>query len=299
MTHDLSHELKTLRDFIRYALSEFSRHEIYFGHGTDNAWDEALFLCLHPLHIPYDKAEHCLDAILLPQEKNDLLNLITRRIEQRIPAAYLIHTAYFADLKFYVDQRVLIPRSPMAESIEAHFSPWIDEENVSTILDLCTGSGCMAIAAAHAFTDAMIDAVDISQDALDVALINVRQYQLEDQVSLIQSDLFSELNEKRYDIIMSNPPYVDDHDFKTMPKEFHHEPRLGLAAGVDGLEFVEKILRQAKNHLTEHGILITEVGNSQYALMERYPDVPFVWLDFERGGTGVFLLTRRDLEKYF
>lgn len=291
-------QLTTIRDFSRFAASEFSRQEIYFGHGTENAWDESLYLILHHLHLSYDILDYCLDANLVDHEKKQLIELINKRIDQRIPVAYLINTAYFAGLKFYVDQRVLIPRSPLAELIEAKFSPWIEEENVSQILDLCTGSGCMAIAAAHFFPQATIDAVDISQDALDVAAINVQKYQLADQINLIQSDLFFALEEKRYDIIMSNPPYVDEIDMKTLPKEFLYEPQLGLAAGVDGLEIVDKILKRAKNHLTEEGILLVEVGNSQQALVERYPHAPFVWLEFARGGTGVFLLKAQDLSVF-
>lgn len=290
--------LQTIRDFLRYAMTEFERSELFFGHGTDNAWDEALFIIVHYLNLSYDKLEFCLEARLLPEEKHALIEIFNKRIENRIPAAYLVNTAYFADLKFYVDERVLIPRSPIAELIEQGFSPWLDDVPVQRILDIGTGSGCIAIAAAYAFADAEVDAVDLSEDALAVAKKNIQRHHLSDRVHPQQSDLFSALEGKQYELIISNPPYVNAEDLKSMPAEFHYEPRLGLAAGEDGLDLVDEILKQAKNHLSPNGILIVEVGNSQQALIDRYPNIGFVWLEFARGGEGVFLLTADQLGEF-
>ena len=288
-------DLLTIRDFLRWSTSRFNEAGLYFGHGTDSAWDEAVALVLHTLHLPHTIGSVVLDARLTPDERETLRSIIQRRIQERVPTPYLTHESWFAGLAFYVDERVLIPRSPIAELIENQFQPWIDAEGVDAILDLCTGSGCIAIACAKAFPDAAIDAVDISSDALAVAKINNARHQVEDQVNLIQSDLFENMPHKTYDIIVSNPPYVDAADMAALPSEFHHEPALGLAAGFDGLEIVEKILKHAKKYLSPHGILIVEVGNSEVALSEKYPELPFTWLDFERGDGGVFLLTAEQL----
>lgn len=289
-------EFRTLRDVLRWAVSCFHAAQLYYGHGTDNAWDEAVALLLHALHLPPNTTPQILDAHLLHSERKTCIELIRQRVVQRVPAAYLTQTAWFAGLAFYVDPRVLIPRSALAEAIEHRFSPWIKDETDLAILDLCTGSACIAIAAAIAFPDAKVDAVDISPDALAVARINVDRHGVASQVSLIQSDLFTELENKRYDIIISNPPYVDAADMASLPDEYRHEPILGLAAGTDGLTIVDSILKTARQHLTPNGILIVEVGNSETALIEKYPELPFTWLTFDRSGdNGIFLLAASQL----
>lgn len=284
-------ELKTILDFVRFATSEFNKAGIYYGHGTDNAWDEAITLVLRTLHLPHDIHPMIYDANLTAEEKEKLLELIDKRITKRIPVAYLIHEAYLAGLSFYVDERVLIPRSPIAELIENNFEPWIMYDDVHTILDLCTGSGCLAIACAKAFPNAQVDASDISTDALTVAKTNVLRHEVEDQVTLYQSDLFVAIPAKKYDIIISNPPYVSAQEMSDLPSEYRHEPSLGLAAGIEGLDIAERILSEAREFLAPNGILIVEVGNSEDALAERFSNVPFTWLEFQRGGGGVFLLT--------
>lgn len=291
-------ELYTLRDMIRWAVSHFNEAGLYYGHGTDNAWDEAVALVLHTLYLPHNVNPTVMDARLTSQEKDKIHQLIRRRIDERIPLPYLTHEAWFSGLPFFVDERVLIPRSPIAELIENHFLPWVEEDSVHSILDLCTGSGCIAIACAQAFPDAKVDASDISNDALAVAKINVLRHEVEDRLELVKSDLFEGLSGRKYDVIVSNPPYVDEEDMSLLPKEYHHEPKLGLEAGKTGLDIAIRILREAGNYLNPHGILIVEVGNSELALVEAFPDVPFVWLEFQRGDGGVFLLTAEELKKH-
>ena len=288
-------ELKTIRDYIRLATSKFNAAGIYYGHGTDNAWDEAIALVLHTLHLPPDIDPAVLDARLLEEERKKLAELIDIRADKRIPVPYLTHEAYFSGLSYYVDDRVLIPRSPIAELIENQFAPWIEEEKVNHILDLCTGSGCIAIACAKAFPDAEVDASDISADALAVAKINVLRHGVEDQVKLIESDLFAALPKTKYDIIVSNPPYVSAEEMGELPQEYKHEPELALASGTLGLDAAIKILKIAREYLQPHGILVVEVGNSEHALAEQFPEIPFTWLEFQRGGGGVFLLTAEQL----
>lgn len=291
-------ELTTIRDFLRYATSRFNAAGLYFGHGTDNAWDEAATLILHTLHLPQDINQLVLDAHLIEDERIQLLQLIETRVEKRIPIAYLIHEAWFCGLSFYVDERVLIPRSPFGELIQNQFQPWVKPENVHRILDLCTGSGCIAVALSHAFPEVMIDASDISDEALAVAKINISRHNVDDTVQLFKSDLFNQLPPQEYDLIVSNPPYVSEQEMIELPKEYLHEPALGLQAGSEGLDLADRILADAANYLTPDGVLIVEVGNSEYALADKYPQPPFTWIEFEHGGGGVFLLTAKDLRKY-
>jgi len=290
--------LSTLRDYIRWAASRFTQARVSFGHGTITALDEAAALVLHTLYQPYNLAEAYLDTVLTMTERQAVINIIDRRINERIPAAYLTNEAIFAGLSFYVDDRVLVPRSPIAELIEQRFSPWVDEDQVERILDLCTGSACIAIACAYAFPEASVDAVDLSADALAVAEINIEKHQVSDSVTLYQSDLFKKLPATLYDVIVSNPPYVCHEEWEQLPREFRAEPDMGFKGGHTGLDVVLRILVDADNYLAEQGILVVEVGSSAETLQNTFPDVPFYWLDFERGGDGVFLLTAEQVHYY-
>lgn len=291
-------ELHTLTDFIRWGASRFNEAGLHYGHGTNNAVDDALTLVLHALHLQHGLAAELFSARLTRDEKQQVLDLLSQRYEKRIPVPYLTNEARFAGLSFYVDDRVLVPRSPMAELIEQQFEPWVDPDNVGHVLDMCTGSACIAIACAHAFPYAQVDAVDISKDALAVAEKNIQQHGMEGVLNLYESNLFAELPAQRYDIIVSNPPYVSAEDMAALPDEYNHEPELGLASGEDGLDACVEILAEAGSRLTDEGILVVEVGNSAEALVERFPQVPFLWLDFERGGEGVFLLTTEQVREH-
>jgi len=293
--------LDTLVDFLRFGVSCAHRVGLYYGHGTDNVWDDLMALVLGSLSLPYDVDFNLIaQARLTLAEKEHLALQLFKRIEERVPVPYLTHEAMFCDLLFYVDERVLIPRSPFAELIKQHFLPWVaDDERVTRILDLCTGSGCIAIACCEAFPEALVDAVDISADALAVASINRARYGLEQRLRLIESDLFTVLPTARYDVIVSNPPYVGVQEMQSLPKEYSHEPRGALEAAHDGLAIIEAILVAAGDYLTDHGVLIVEVGNSEHAVMQAYPQVPFTWLYFENGGQGVFLLTAAQVKTYF
>lgn len=295
-SNDVTAHLTTLRDYVRWGASRFKQAGLFFGHGTESAVDEAAALVLHALHLPHNLPGGYFSSVLTPDERGDVVKLLECRITERKPAAYLTREAWFCGLPFYVDERVLVPRSPIGELIEKQFSPWLNNpDEVTEILDLCTGSGCIAIACAMAFPDAYVDAVDISPDALAVAEINIVKHELEGQVQAIQSDLFSALEGKRYDIIVSNPPYVNTDEWRNLPPEYHAEPRLGLESANNGLDCALRILRHAERYLKPDGLLVVEVGSSAEALLSAYPSVPFCWIDFERGGDGVFVFAAEQL----
>jgi len=298
-TLDASSSLSTLTDFMRWGASQFVEAGLSYSHGLSSPLDEAVYLVLRSLKLPVDTPEVYWGSKLTEAEKEAVFEVFRLRVEQRIPAAYIMKEGWFAGLQFYVDERVLVPRSPIAELVEAQFTPWVNPDEVETVLDLCTGSGCIGIACAYAFPTAMVDLSDLSEDALEVARINVDKHDAGNRVTVIRSDLFEGLGNKTYDIIVSNPPYVDTEDMQGLSAEFKHEPELGLSSGSDGLDCTHKILKQAASHLNDEGILVLEVGNSQFALAQAYPHVPFQWLEFERGGDGVFLLTKQQLEDHF
>ncbi len=291
-------ELNTIHDFIRWSVSRFHEADVYFGHGTDNAWDEAVSLIAWSLFLPVELPHDIKSARLTQSEKLRVIETISRRINEKIPAAYITNQAWFAGQPYYVDERVLVPRSPIAELIETKFEQVVGDKPVNRILDMCTGSGCIAIACAYAFEDADIDAADISFDALEVADINIHEHHMAEQVFPVQSDLFSNLTGQRYDLIVSNPPYVDADDLEDMPHEFSHEPEIGLGSGPDGLELTRRILACGARFLNDDGVLVVEVGNSFVHLQEQFPQVNFQWLTFERGGHGVFAITKSELIKH-
>lgn len=291
-----SHDLHTLRDWLRFSVSAFNEAQLSFGHGSANAYDEAVYLILHVLHLPLDTLEPFLDARITPHEKSALLTLLSQRVETRLPAAYLTHEAWLGDFRFYVDERVIVPRSFIAELLHEHLAPWVEDvESIGHVLDMCTGSGCLAIIAAHAFPYAQVDGVDLSADALAVAQRNVADYGLQDRVNLIQSDLFAQLGGKQYDLIISNPPYVDAPSVAALPQEYRHEPALALGSGEDGLDATRAILKHAADHLNPNGILIVEIGHNRDALEAAFPGLPFTWLDVSAGDQFVFMLHRNDL----
>lgn len=291
--------LDTIRDFIRWGTSWFNKAQLHFGHGTDNALDEAVLLVLHALYLPLDLPSVYLDARLTLGEREAVLALLGRRVEERLPAAYLTQRAWFAGLEFYVDDRVLVPRSPLAELIEKELSPWLDPHNIRRVLDLGTGCGCIGIAMAMHLPHTEVDLTDFSEPALAVARHNIADFGLEGRVRALHGDLFESLKEERYDLILSNPPYVASAELAILPEEYQREPTLGLAGGIDGLDLVRRILRDARHYLAPGGAIIVEVGNSAATLEQAYPEIPFLWLEFERGGEGVFLLTTEQVEEFF
>lgn len=290
-----AHEtLVTVRDWLRWAQTLMRREAVFLGHGTDNYWDEALALVLPALSLPWDADPNVLDGRLLPDERALILDWLGRRVNERVPAPYITGTAWFCGLPFHVDERVLIPRSPLGEAVENRFEPFVAAEQVHRILDLCTGCGAIAVACALAFPEAEVDATDVSEDALAVCRANLAEHGVDSQVALYQLDGLEGLD-GGYDLIVCNPPYVDAEDMATLPPEYRHEPELALASGTDGLDFTRELLRRAPDYLAESGMLVVEVGNSAAALERRWPEVPFMWLAFERGGEGAFFLSREEL----
>lgn len=290
-------QLHTIIDWIRFASSQFQSNQLYYGHGTDNPWDEAVLLVTASLHLPFDITPQQAECRIITDEKALLAERIKRRVEERIPVAYLINEAWFAGMPFYVDERVLVPRSPLAELLDNRVGPWLDGIEPVRVLDLCCGSGCIGIASLQQFEEAQLDLADLSEDALDVAQINVERYGLYEQVAVIKSDLFSNL-QGPYDLILSNPPYVDAEDLADMPREYHHEPAMGLGSGDDGLDITRRILAEAPDYLSDNGVIVVEVGNSWINLEAAFPQVPFTWVSFENGGDGVFVFTKAELERY-
>lgn len=297
MTTQATHPFQTLRDMLRYAVSRFTEAELAFGHGTATAYDEAAYLLLHTLHLPIDTLDPFLDARLLPEEIERVLSVINRRAGERVPASYITNEAWMHGHRFYVDERVIVPRSFVGELLEDALQPWVDHaENVADVLELCTGSGCLAILAAETFPAAQIDAVDISADALAVAKINVADYGLEDRVALHLGDLYAPLPQgKRYEVILTNPPYVNEGSMQVLPAEYRHEPRLALAGGDDGMDVVRRIIAGAREHLTDNGVLVVEIGNERHFVEAAFPDLPITWLATSAGDDMVFLVQAADL----
>ena len=296
MHEQAKNHFSTVRDLLRYAVSRFNEAGLFFGHGSSNALDEAAYLILHTLHLPPDTLDPFLDAKLLPFEVEAVLLILDKRITQRVPASYLTHEAWLGDFKFYVDERVIVPRSFIAELLREQLDPWVsDPEQVQTALDLCTGSGCLAILLAHAFRYAQVDALDISPDALEVAKRNVADYALEDRIALLQSDLFQAVAGRTYDVIISNPPYVNQPSMQALPQEYQREPALALASGVDGLDHVRVIVSQAAQHLNPGGILVVELGHNRPAAEAAFPHLEFTWPETSGGDQFVFVLTREQL----
>lgn len=294
---DVPNNLQTIKDFLRWTYSNFNRSDIYYGHGQNNAWDESLHLVLTGLELPMDLPNDLFDTRLTLSEKQLLVGLVTERLAKRVPVAYLVNSAWFCGLEFYVDERVIVPRSPISALIEERFQGLL-HSNPKRILDLCTGSGCIAIACANVFPDAEVDAVDLSFDALNVAEMNIERHAMQDRVFPLQSDLFNNLIGDKYDLIVTNPPYVDLEDLNDMPEEFHFEPEIALGSGYDGLDITKQILTHAADYLNDNGVLVCEVGNSMVHLIEQYPEMPFNWVELKNGGLGVFALTKAQLEEY-
>ena len=290
-------DLATIQDMMRWAYSYFNASDLYYGHGYDNAWDEAQQLVLAALYLPADVPEAMYQSRLTLVEKERVVHLIETRLGTRQPVAYLTNSAWFCGSEFYVDERTIVPRSPIGELIMQKFAGGCDHERKG-ILDMCTGSGCIAIACAQQFLAAEVDAVDLSLDALDVAQINIERHGLAERVFPISSDLFNDIPQDKYDLIVTNPPYVDEEDLDDMPQEFQFEPEMSLGSGADGLDITKRILAQAADYLTDNGVLVCEVGNSMVHLIEQFPTVPFNWIEFKNGGLGVFSLTRAQLVEY-
>ncbi|MBO9355253.1 50S ribosomal protein L3 N(5)-glutamine methyltransferase [Bordetella petrii] len=288
-------ELQTLRDLIRYGVSRLREAGVALGHGSDNAWDEAVYLVLHALHLPLDTLDPFLDARVLPDERARVLDLLDRRVAQRLPAAYLTQEAWLCGHRFYVDPRVIVPRSPIAELLDQGLAPWVDAESVQSALDMCTGSGCLAILAALAFPGAQVDAVDLSPDALEVARRNVADYGLQDRLALHRGDLFDQLPPRAYDVIVCNPPYVNSASMAALPDEYRHEPGLALAGGADGMDLVRRILAAAPAYLSPQGVLVLEIGHERAHFEAAFPALQPMWLDTEAATDQILLLTQAQL----
>lgn len=289
-------DLKTIQDMMRWSYSYLSASDLYYGHGSDNPWDESLQLVLCALNLPIEVPEAIYSSRLTRIEKERIFDMVVQRLGARRPLPYLTNSAWFCGEEYYVDERVIVPRSPIGELIQQGFTGILRAEP-KRILDMCTGSGCIAIACAKRFPNAEVDAVDLSQEALDVAQINIERHAVINQVFPIKSDLFDTLPQDKYDLIVSNPPYVDEEDLSDMPEEFRHEPELALSSGTDGLNAAKRILAQAPDYLADNGVLVCEVGNSMVHLLEQFPSVPFNWIELKNGGLGVFSITREELVK--
>lgn len=292
----VTEELFSIRDWLRFTVSRFEESSTFFGHGTDNAYDEAVWLILSALHLPLDTLDNFIDARITESERKHLAHLIERRISEHVPTAYLLREAWLKGFKFYVDERVIVPRSFIAELLENGLSPWIDyPEMIESAADICTGSGCLGVLLAHAFPEAEIDVVDISPDAIAVANINIHNYGLQDRITAVESDMFSALAGKRYDLIISNPPYVDAPSMAQLPREYRNEPQIALGSGEAGLDHTHTLLRHAADYLNEGGLLVVEIGHNREALLQAYPDLPFTWLEVDSGDQFVFLLYKEQL----
>lgn len=292
----LSEELFTIRDWLRFTVSRFEEAGIFFGHGTSNAYDEAVWLVMSALHLPHDTLENFLDAVITEQERKHLAHLIERRVEQRVPTAYLLREGWLRGYKFYVDERVIVPRSFIAELLEDGLTPWIEyPDMVESAADICTGSGCLGVLLAEAFPNAAVDVIDISPEAIAVANINIANYGLQDRIQAIESDMFNALAGKTYDLIISNPPYVDAPSMAQLPEEYRNEPQIALGSGAAGLDHTHTLLNQAGQYLNEGGLLVVEIGHNRDALLDAYPDTPFTWLEVESGNEFVFLLSKEQL----
>ncbi len=297
MASKIHNELKTVRDVIRYAVSRFNDAQLAFGHGSDNAWDEAVYLVLSTLHLPLDTLDPFLDARLLEDEKKKCVSLIELRVKKRVPLAYLTGEAWLQGHRFLTDKRVIVPRSPISELLAEHLEPWVDDpESVQNVLDLCTGSGCLAILAALAFPNAQVDAVDLSDHAIRLAQRNVDMYQLGERVNVLQGDLYTPLKKQRYDVIVCNPPYVNSTTMAQLPSEYQHEPALALAGGDDGMDIIRTILDQGAAHLSDAGFIILEIGNEYENFMNAFPALNPVFLETAEGDDSVLLLTREQLQ---
>ncbi len=295
-TSHITEALLTIRDWLRYSVSRLEESGVFFGHGTDNAYDESVWLVMSALHLPLDTLDNFLDARITKDEAKHLAHLIERRVTERVPTAYLLREAWLKGFKFYVDERVIVPRSFIAELLEDGLAPWIEyPEMVESAADICTGSGCLGVLLVHAFPNATVDVVDISPDAIAVANINIKNYGLEEQITAVQSDMFSGLKGKKYDLIISNPPYVDAPAMSALPQEYRNEPQIALGSGDAGLDHTHILLKEAKKYLNDDGILVVEIGHNRDALLDTYPELPFTWLDVESGNEFVFLLTKEQL----